>query len=179
MKKQYLLVFSLLLCIHLAAQTPGNALHFDGGANYVSAGLPAVFDDISSNDLTVEAQVRYTGTGFTRVFYAQKDQNNFFNISVTNFSGQMELYVYVGDAGTTHSVRTSTGLTIGENHHIAARWTALTNSLEIFVDGVLAGASFGGDTSTGVNEVMTIGSRTDGGQSFQGEIDELAVWSEA
>ncbi|GGD92715.1 hypothetical protein GCM10011312_15660 [Planktosalinus lacus] len=165
--------------MHLAAQIPGNALHFDGGSNSVTAGLPAVFDNIPSNDLTVEAQIRYTGTGFTRVFYAQKDQNNFFNISVTNFSGQMELYVYVGDAGTTHSVRTTSGLTVGENHHIAARWTALSNTLEIFVDGVLAGASFGGDTSTGVNEVMSIGSRTDGGQTFQGEIDELAVWSEA
>src|SRR5690606_15593787 len=52
-------------------------------------------------------------------------------------------------------------------------------TVEIFVDGQAAGTSFGGDTSIGVNNVMTIGSRTDGSQAFAGEIDELAIWSEA
>ncbi len=179
MKKQYLLIFSLFCCALIFAQTPGNSLQFDGGLNHVTADLPVVFDDIQNNDITVEAQVRYTGAVFTRVFFAQKDANNYFNISMTSFSGQVELYVYVATAGIVYSVRTTEGLIAGENHHIAARWTAATTTVEVFIDGVQAGVSFGGDSSTGTSNVMTIGARSDGSQAFNGDIDELAIWNEA
>ncbi|MEX2597798.1 MAG: LamG domain-containing protein, partial [Salibacteraceae bacterium] len=147
--------------------------------NHVTANLPAAFDDLPNNDITVEAQVRYTGTGFTRVFFAQKDAGNYFNISMTNFSGQLELYTYVAVTGTVHSVRVTQGLTLGQNHHIAARWTAATATIDVFIDGQPVGVSFGGDSSAGTNNMMTIGARTDGFQTFNGEIDELAIWNEA
>ncbi|MBA3986445.1 MAG: LamG domain-containing protein, partial [Flavobacteriales bacterium] len=179
MKKHYLLVFSLICCTVVFAQNPGNSLQFDGGLNHVTANLPAVFDDIPNNDITVETQVRYTGLGFTRVFFAQKDANNYFNISMTRFSGQVELYVYVSAVSNVYSVRIINGLNLGQNHHIAARWTAATATIDVFIDGQPAGVTFGGDSSTGTNNVMTIGARSDGSQSFNGEIDELAIWNEA
>ena len=179
MKKNYLLIIFILCVSVLSAQNPGNSLHFNGGNTHVAAALPAVFDDIANNDITVEGHVRYTGTTFTRVFFAQKDVNNYFTISMTNFSGQVELYVYVSALGVVHSVRTTSGITLGNNHHIAARWTAATSTVEIFLDGQAVGTTFGGDTSNGMDNIMTIGSRTDGWQAFMGEIDELAVWSEA
>lgn len=68
MKKQYLLVFFLLLGMHFAAQTPVNAFNFDVGVNVVSACLPSVFEVIPSKDLTEGAQMCFTATGFTLVF---------------------------------------------------------------------------------------------------------------
>jgi len=179
MKKYYLLIFSIFCSTLFFAQNPGNTLNFDGINDNVFSTLPTVFDDIQNNDITLEAHIRYQGTGFTRVFFAQKDANNFFTISATNVSGQMELYFYVGAAGITHSVRTTTPLNLNQNYHIAARWTAATSLVELFVDGELTGLVFGGDTSIGTNNVMAIGARTDGLQSFNGDIDELALWNEA
>ena len=71
MKTTLLLTILFMGIITINAQTPGNSLSFDGTNDYISAELPTVFNDISSNDITVETWIKPDGAAFSRVFFAQ------------------------------------------------------------------------------------------------------------
>jgi hypothetical protein len=65
MKTLLLFTTAFLLSItNLNAQLAGNCLHMDGMDDYVICGLPAVFDDITSNDFTIEMWVNQESSQF-------------------------------------------------------------------------------------------------------------------
>ena len=70
----------------------------------------------------------------------------------------------------------SSSLPFGVWPHVACTWDASSSSVEIYINGVLQSSSAGGSSSTGNDNVMTIGSRTNGAQYFMGELDELRIW---
>ena len=59
MKTLLLFTTAFLLSItNLSAQLAGNSLHMDGVDDYVVCTVPAVFDDITTNDFTIEMWVK-------------------------------------------------------------------------------------------------------------------------
>ncbi len=173
--KTYMLLITFLstLMVSIHAQTPGNSLHFDGTNDYVTTSLPTVFANTVANDFTVEAWIKPQGNDFARVLFAQFNATSFFSLTL---SSTRQVFFYMNNS--TGLVTGST-LTLGQWSHVACTWKASTQEAKIYINGILQTSSNGGSSSTGTNNMMAIGSRTDGNQYFNGELDELRIWSVA
>lgn len=177
MKKHYLLfVFSALYAAFSTAQAPGNALQFNASNGYVTASLPTVFNSISANNFTFETWINPDGSGGTRrPFSAQLDASNFVSIllNATNTP-----YVYIYEGGTPHSLSLSASLPANQWSHFAFTWNAATDGITAYINGVEVSGVSGGSSSTGTNNVMAIGARSDGSQKMGGMLDELRIWDD-
>lgn len=159
-----------------SAQSPGNALDFDGSNDLISLPLPGMFDSLATQDITVETWIYPRSTSFARIFYAQQSGSEFFNFAYSSQS----IYFYVVRGGTTYSANTSaSSVPLNQWTHVACRWTAATNSVDIFLNGVAAATTGGGSSTSGTNGLLSIASRPGGAQYFNGQIDEMRVWREA
>ncbi len=172
-----ILISSFLLSSAVNAQLAGAALHFDGVDDYISCPLPSIFTNIGSNDFTVELWASPTVGTFERLFFAQKDISNFATISLTSAG---EIVFYLEENGVNHSVQSSSTMNPLEWAHIAVTWDAATQEAKIFLNGdeavYLPGVYV---SSTGTDAKMTMGSKSDGTQNFNGMVDELYIWSVA
>jgi hypothetical protein len=169
-----LCLVNTLICTY--GQIAGNALNFNATNSYCTASLPTVFNNIPSNDFTIEFWVnRESNTNTQRVFFAQKDQNNFCTILI-NSKGTPYFYVY--DNGSVYCLRQNP-LPINQWNHLAFTWDASTNSIVGYRNGELNSTIITTQNSSfGNNNSMTIGARTDGQQLFKGTIDELRIWND-
>ncbi|MEX1191179.1 MAG: LamG-like jellyroll fold domain-containing protein [Brumimicrobium sp.] len=165
-----LLVGFLFGMTSVAAQSPGNSLDFDGTNDHVSSALPTVFNDIPNNDFTIEAWIKPNASVFSRVVFAQFDATNFASISL---SASNQVYFYVSNVA---GINTSATLPLGSWSHVACTWDASTSLVEIYINGILQTSGTGGTSSLGNDNLMTLGSKTDGTQLFQGEMDEVRIW---
>lgn len=165
--------FGLILC--LQAQNAGNALHFDGTNDYVSAPLPPVFNNIPTNSFTIEAWVYPQGSSFSRIVFAQQNSFNYVSLGM---SASNTVYFYVISSGLTYSVETINTLPVNQWSHLSARWTPGSNTVEVLFNGVLQSGTGGGTSSSGANATLTIGARSDGStQFFTGMLDEIRIWN--
>ncbi|MEH6764690.1 MAG: BspA family leucine-rich repeat surface protein [Aequorivita antarctica] len=149
------------------------ALEFDGTNDYVTAALPALFNDIANTDFTIEMWVKPHSFVTQRLFFAQKEADEFVSI-LLNSSGQVYLFI-----NNLYSAQAPTAIPLNTWSHIAVVWTAATNNREIFINGDLQATISGGGSTVGANNIMTIGSRSDGTQNFHGQLDEIRIWREA
>lgn len=173
--------FTLLSLIVTAfssvAQEGGNSLHFDGVDDYVDCQLPNVFTDIGSNEFTVELWLNQETSQFCRLFFAQDDANNFMSISLTNTN---EIVLYLTANTVNHSIQSTDLIVNNEWTHIAVTWNPTSSEAKIYKDGSeVAYATGVYVSSTGNDNVLSLGSRTDGNQVFAGEMDEVSVWEVA
>ena len=170
MKKINSLLLALFIGLTTAiAQSPLNSLDFDGTNDYASSALPNVFNDITNNDFTMETWIKPNGNTFSRVIFAQQNSTNFATISL---SASNNIYFYVSNTSQV----TSSSLPLGVWSHVACTWDASTSLIEIYINGVLESTANGGGSSTGNDNIMTIGARTNAAQFFQGELDEVRIW---
>ncbi len=176
MKSFYVLLLSLLLSFFIVKAQSGNALHFDGANDQVVATVPSLFSNLTANSFTMEAWVYPTGAIFSRIIYAQSATNSFATMST---GGTNNIYFYVVANGTNYSAATTATLPSNQWTHVAARWTAGTNAVAVFFNGVLQASSPGGSSSTGTSGLLTLGTRPGGAQYFPGAIDEVRIWSTA
>ena len=151
-----------------------NCLSFDGTDDYVSCALPTVFTDLANNDFTFEAWINMESYTAGRVFFAQQDASNFATMLLNN--GYILFYVKVANSTYTRGVNIPP---TGEWVHIAATWDASVLFPSIYVNGELQVVLTGGTSSSGINNTLTIGSRTDGAQPFFGKMDEVRIWNTA
>lgn len=172
MKTVFLSLLLLFGLNSVSSQTPGNALHFDGANDYVTTALPTVFSNINGNDITIEAWVKPQGNSFSRVVFAQLSTGAFMSVSLSTTN---QIYFYINN---TVGVVTSSTLPLNQWTHVACTWQGGAQQTEVYFNGVLQATTSGGSSSTGASNLMTIGSRTDGFQYFNGELDELRIWSE-
>ena len=157
------------------AQSPGNALSFDGSNDYVSAPLAALFADLSNNDFTFETWVKPTGSGTQRIFFAQSTSTTFCSVLLSTSNVP---YVFVSRNSILSSVNTQTSLPLNQWSHLACTWDASAASIEVYINGVQTVNISGGSSSVGTDNVMTIGSRSDGSQVLNGEMDEVRIWND-
>ncbi|MBK9453358.1 MAG: LamG domain-containing protein [Bacteroidetes bacterium] len=165
MKSFYVLLLSLLLSFFIVKAQSGNALHFDGANDQVVATVPSLFSNLTANSFTMEAWVYPTGAIFSRIIYAQSTTNSFATMST---GGTNNIYFYVVANGTNYSAATTATLPSNQWTHVAARWTAGTNAVAVFFNGVLQASSPGGSSSTGTSGLLTLGTRPGGCTIFSG-----------
>ncbi len=168
-----LIVLSFLFsnCLKLQAQTPATHLNFDGVNDRVELTLPSIFTNTTSNAFTVEAVINPSSLTFSRIFFAQYDVNNFFSITLST-NGQ--IYAYLNNtisAVTTTTVSTSTWT------HVAVTKEATTNTILVYFNGVLQPTSNGGSSTTGNDNILTLGCRSNLAQFYNGSLDEVRIWN--
>lgn len=171
MKHTILLLAMLCSALFSAAQSQQNCLSFDGTNDYVTSSLPSIFTNLATNDFTFEAWVKIESSSPSRVFFAQQDNSNFATMLL---SGGLLLYVKVANITYTSSVPLPPQ---GQWVHLAATWDASIQLPVIYVNGVRQYGTSGGASSSGINNTMTLGSRTDGAQLFTGSMDEVRIWN--
>jgi hypothetical protein len=177
MKNCFTIFLALFFAFSAAVAQPGNALQFDGANDHVAATVPALFSNLNANDFTFEAWVYPQGAIFSRIIYAQAATNNFATMST---GATNNIYFYVVRNGTNHSIATTATLPQNQWTHVATRWTASTQSLAVYFNGVLQTGAAGGTSSTGTSGIMSLGTRPGGTtQFFPGAMDEVRVWSTA
>lgn len=176
MKKIKLLILSAFISSgSIIAQNAGNALNFDATNGYVSTVLPTIFNAVPSNDFTIETWLLpNTSSTSKRVFFAQLDNANFVSILMNSSNVP---YVFIMSGGSSYSVNTQTQLSSGIWSHFATTWDASTHTINCYINGVQTANISGGGSSTGNDNIMTIGARTDGNQLFKGSLDAFRIWS--
>lgn len=169
-KNYYLLLFSFFAMSFAQAQS-GNALDFDGTNDYVTCSVPTMFNNVATQDFTIEARIKPTAFVVSRVFFVQTTNSNYVSILISS-SGN--LYAYISG---TNNFTTATALNLNAWNHIAITRSVSSNTTTIYLNGIAQTLSDGGTTSTGTQNLMTLGSRTDGAQPFKGTIDEFRIWN--
>ncbi len=150
----------------------GNALDFDGTNDYVTLGVPTMFNNVSTQDFTIEARIKPFALGtIGRVFFVQTTNSNYVSILISS-SGN--IYAYISG---TNNFTTANALNVNAWNHIAVTRSASNNATTIYLNGIAQTLSDGGTTSTGTQNLMTIGSKTDGAQPFKGTVDEFRIWN--
>ena len=164
---------------------PGNALDFDGTDDYVDLGSQI----LSPSALTVEAWIygsSFANTGrFNRIIaidYGSYTSDNPFVLFV-NSSGNIGYIFGTGDASTDSQVPLPFSPTLSTStwYHVALTFDGSTKNL--YVNGVLQGTISSSATFTNTNsEQLLIGdfatADNDNGE-WEGQIDELRIWSDA
>ncbi|MBD3636997.1 MAG: T9SS type A sorting domain-containing protein [Crocinitomicaceae bacterium] len=171
--KQVVLLLALITGLNNWAQAPGNALSFDGTDDHVTSTLPTVFTNITNNDFTIEFWINPNGSTTQRVMHAQQNTSNFVSI-LLNTSNSVYFYVYEG--GNTHSISSDAALPSAWTH-VACVWDSGTQGLSMYIDGVLQTGANGGTSSNATDGLFYIGSKTDGSQLLNAELDEFRIWN--
>ncbi|MCT4625095.1 MAG: LamG domain-containing protein, partial [Schleiferiaceae bacterium] len=171
MKKLYILFSLSLVCLTVKPQN--TALDFDGVDDHIE--VPHS-NTLNLNDFTLEAWVKTTSTGANeRIISKNSGANQCYTLVVDNGL----VAVAFNTAGGGNNVSGAISMNDGNWHHIAGVRNASTNTLSIFVDGVL-------DNSTGTTgipvtgtEPLNIGRFPTNIQYFDGQMDEVRIWGRA
>ena len=110
----------------------GGSYYFGGASDYITTGLPSVFDDILNNDFAVSIWLKSDDTtDDNRVaVHASKDNKNFIKI----FQFGTEIHFGVCYDGTKDAVRTE-NLSSNTWYHIAGLWDASEKTISLYVNG--------------------------------------------
>tara|TARA_B100000925_G_scaffold100838_1_gene73875 strand:- start:499 stop:4767 length:4269 start_codon:yes stop_codon:yes gene_type:complete len=155
---------------------------FDGNGDYLE--IPDSDDfDFGSGDFTVEAFVEGArgGTRIESVVLNQSVSGATSNSAFYFGAGTDGTSLYLSTSGTswTNFVECSTSSTLHDNgfHHVA--WQRRSDTLEIYVDGILQPVTGGNASFTGTifnsSRVVDIGRQSTSGSNFNGMISNLRV----
>ena len=139
MKKLILISFAAIISSGIFAQTPGNALNFDGANDMVVATVPPLFSNLNTNSFTYEAWVYPTGAIFSRIIYAQFSTTSFATMST---GGTNNIYFYVVAGGTNYSIATTANMPSNQWTHVACVWNASTLTPQVYFNGVFGDVFF-------------------------------------
>jgi Concanavalin A-like lectin/glucanases superfamily/Secretion system C-terminal sorting domain len=166
--KSISILFLLFLSISSSAQ---NALHFDGTNDFVLTNFPG---PTGNSTRTVEAMIKFTTISTSqKVIVDMGDMaiGNRFTLNIINGIPRIE----VGGFGVSAPNAISTGAW----HHLAGVYSSTGNTLKLYVNGSLVNSGTPTVTvaTSALNNIM-IGRRNDSINYFQGNIDEVRVWSD-
>lgn len=169
-------------CADTSCQYPGRSLHFDG-INDQIAGPDMYWDN--DEMLTLEAWIKPTATG---IIMANSD-------AVTTDregwllridSDQKLAFELFHDAADNDRIKviSEPSITMDTWHHVAASYdgSADAGGVTLFIDGVQVDVEVIANTLTGssfADLYIIIGNRFGGSGYFEGEMDEVRIWTQA
>jgi hypothetical protein len=168
----------ILSALPVFAQGPGTALHFDGVDDRVNCGSSTSLE-ISPN-LSIEVWVKTTQSGATKQIVGKG--------KATGFSYMLALdalrpSVYLGGTSSAAWIIAPTAIPSGRWTHIALTYNGsqVGSQVKIYINGVLdRQVPVSGGINKNPGQPVWIGNRSDlAGCGFQGELDELRIWSKA
>lgn len=157
----------------LDVQVAGKHLNLDGSNDYVHLGTSgSIFT--GTGDFTYEAWINPGAKGSRGEIF-----------SVGTASAGAAVYMFVDENGRLEfdvhgegGPEATSVLTDGDWHHVAATFDASSKTLSLYVDGSLEATQVMTSNINIASGNAYIGS-TDNSLTYQGQIDELRIWSEA
>ena len=162
-----------------------DALSFDGSSSYVDLGTPTAFQSTGTMSWSAWVYIA-ANTGTDGQIIAQSNDTAGWQLKTTYDTGPLTFGVAVwsGTAGARTKRYSTTVPSLNTWYHVAAVYNAATQSLDIYVNGVLADGTLSGTVPASqvlapVN--VTVGRRFGnyGGYYFNGVIDNLRVYNRA
>ena len=149
------------------------ALSFDGSDDNIQIpGGNGEFGDFSTSDFSIELWFKTTDESGTLI---GADGSDFWEVYLDN--GQAVFDFETGNNNSTAAVSSDT-VNDGEWHHIAAVRTG-SRTGDLYLDGeYVASVSNSNNSSIETTSDVYIGSSTSSSNYFEGEIDEVRVWSD-
>ncbi len=154
---------------------PGNALNFQGGADYVDLG--DVIENLSS--CTFEAWVYWNGPVETYSEICSKELVNSFSI-INLGGGDCRMHCNFGDGSSWGSpVNSTTSVPSNQWVHLAASRDGSGN-VQMYINGIKDASTGTNSASGGNSNDRGIGGKPVGGGiqgPFNGQIDEVRIWN--
>ena len=157
-----------------------NALHFDGTNDYVELD-DVPFDFEYSDPITIEAWFKRDSN--TQQMIYSKSGSGYYELA---FVGE-KLFFQLQNGGSNNlQAETVNTFTDSNWHHVAFTYDGSndSNNFNFYVDGVLeqknliANNAFGGTGSVLSDNPAYIGARSGTGSYFNGQLDEVRIWSD-
>ena len=148
---------------------PGNALAFNSSNGYVNVSYSASLDLATSYTLECWFKANSFGAAGVRRALISRYQNE----DATGY----RLRLSGSDIDFDEAITTNLNLQSGRWYHVAAV-KAADGTRHLYVNGVEQALS-GEPAATGISDVSVRLGRETGGQSFNGQLDEVRVWSKA
>lgn len=164
--------------------TPDQAMSFDG-SSWVH--IPKTGNDLNfgdDRDFSIEFWTKTTTTSGDDALMSDKNWDSGNNKGWVIFMQSGELGFNAGENGASNRVDIRTNGVIfndGEWHHIAVSFSRAGNGLvQLYVDGVFySQASLGHLGSIYSEHDLVIGADKDNDYAYEGEMDEVRIWSKA
>jgi hypothetical protein len=173
-----LFLAALLLCLWLMPGTSrgqsGGALSFDGIDDYIEVPNSASLN--ISSALTVEMWIKTSSTANAVLIEKSSDNTNY-GLQLLASPNAGKVRFFISPDATTGQLTSNTAVNDGQWHHIAATFNDATNTMALYIDGVLDNSSNTKTASVTLNtQPLMIGARS-GTLAFAGQIDEIRIWS--
>ena len=149
------------------------SMFFDGSDEHID--IDTGLNSSLEGDFTISCWVKATESRNQTVFSAQDNSSD--GVALTIGSGENVKLVLNDDT----SVSTGAPLNLNKWCHLVGQYNDSTNEANLYVDGVLTGASpHSVDKAiSGVSADATIGELSYGGNNFKGNISEVAIYNKA
>ncbi|MCP4111319.1 MAG: hypothetical protein GY749_38290, partial [Desulfobacteraceae bacterium] len=159
---------------------PGNAMSFDGTDDYVD--INDSVTDLAYADFTMEAWIKTTRTSSSQSIIVKQDGDTSWEAGEKSF--------YTSASGTVNFVgwgnsyiKGTTAVNDGDWHHVAVVWDYTAETGYIYVDGVddTSSSTYNANKYDNDGDTLKIGdpNYSEGYNHFEGQIDELRIWSTA
>ncbi len=154
----------------------GDALVFDGVNDEVF--IPHS-DELSLTEFTLECWIKTTSNDDLGRFISKKNGGDQ-NYSLLMIGGKAHVRFDRVGSGSNFAEGT-TDINDGKWHHIAGVHDTNSNTLRVYVDGILEGQQTGTGTPETSTQELAIGNWSEFASTsgFEGEIDEVRIWNSA
>lgn len=176
MKNLHSFIFCICFSFGIMNAQNGNALHFDGSNDYVTAPFPGAIATAPSQNFTIEFWIKLTAYGSTvTLFNSQPNANQLIRIFMNN-SGRLYFRV-----GLNQSRQSTSNLPLNTWTHVAFVNPASFTNSKIYINGTdVSNAGFTNITPvSSVDGIMTLGAETSGSAGINGAVDEFRIWNVA
>ncbi|SDJ78006.1 Cadherin-like beta sandwich domain-containing protein [Pedobacter sp. ok626] len=155
---------------------PGNALNFDGSKDYVSV-LPQA--RVVSGNFTVMAWVRPTNATKTmHIISTRESGDNSFDIQLV---GGNKIHADIGTGSSWMTNTADANYKYEVNHWLHVAYVVTPTSFRVYANGIEVGSGSlsGNPLLLDATHYLTIGKSTNESTFFQGDIDEVKIYSSA
>ena len=178
-------LFILVLSLTFFTNAQSNKfLQLDGVDDFMEMVDHADLDIDASENFTVTTWVKSSTTGaFYRILDKRESGGTGYELFLNNSSGAFALNLENTGGANSGTGYSSTSITDGNWHHIAFVTDRTASESKIYIDGVLEDtrslASIATASFANANNLVIGKESTNNDEFFNGDVDELRVWSKA
>lgn len=144
------------------------ARNFDGVDDFLDAGNPTALN-LTGDEVTLSIWIKRASGGGAKIFSKWSPSGQQYLLSITSTNA-----IFAINNGSSNSITGSIPLSIGVWYHIAGVYDG--SEMRLYVDGVEDSSLSTSGNMPSTSQPVRIGSRSNGGDNFDGDIGHCAIW---
>ncbi len=162
---------------------PGNALDFDGTGDDVN--IPDATSLNPTTEVTVEAWIKPTLDGTWQLIATKWNDTGSMNdrylyhLAIEPPDDKLSIYMSENGQSLVQYAIDDNSMTNDEWAHVAFTANATSGDVKLYINGIQVGTtgSYGTSTFPTISQPVTIGGKANGVLKFDGQIDDVRIWS--